>query len=503
MCGKSPARRAAPGRAVAWKPRGMAGRGVPRVRADKAIVTTLRRAPWALCALELPGNSRPCRPMIDLAATIADLNHPEQVIRLIAAHRVGTALDQGTLKREVTDEVNCHVHTKYSFSPYYPAMAAWKAIEAKLLAVGIIDHDSVSGCHEMLDAGAALGIAATAGCEIRVSFAGTRVAGRKLNNPDSVEIGYIALHGLPRRAFAETKTFLAPVFAARNQRNRRMVERLNVLLAPLGVPALDFDRDVAGCSLASEQGSITERHLMYALAKRLTEVAGVGPALVELLGSRLGVAIPAKLAPLLADPANPHHIYDLLGVLKSSFLDRVFIQPGADECMPVAQAVAFGNRVGAIPVYAYLGDVGESPTGDKKAEKFEDDFLELLVDEVKALDFKGITYMPPRNTAAQLKRLQDLCRDHDLFEISGVDINSSRQAFTCPVILEPQFRHLIDATWALFAHERLANHDPKYALFSPANPLAARSLAERVAAYAAIGKRIEPRRPDDVAHLVP
>lgn len=441
--------------------------------------------------------------MNDYSAVIAELNNPLLSTRLAAAEQVGAALASGALSRGFSDEVNCHVHTKYSFSPYYPSMAAWKAVEAKLLAVGIIDHDSVSGCNEMLDTGAALGIAAMAGCEIRVSFAGTRVAGRKLNNPDSVEIGYIALHGLPRRAFAETKAFLAPIFAARNLRNRKMLAGLNSILTPLGIAPLDFDRDVVANSQASEQGSITERHLMYALSVRLRETTGGDQRLLEVLRNQLGVAVPAKLAPLLIDPMNPHAIYDLIGVLKSAFVERIFIQPDSSECLPVAQAVAFGNRVGAIPVYAYLGDVGESPTGDKKAELFEDSFLEELVAEVKRLDFKGITYMPPRNTSEQLSRLQALCRKHDLFEISGVDINSSRQAFTCPIILEPQYRHLVDATWALFAHERLGNFDARLSLFAPNNPLAAHTLTERVAAYAAIGKRIDPRKPDEVAHLVP
>ena len=437
------------------------------------------------------------------AVDLAQLNHPDRALRLAAAAEVGQALKSGVLKRERSDEVNCHVHTMYSFSPYYPAMVAWKAIEARLLAVGIIDHDSVSGCAEMLDAGAKLGIAATAGFEMRATFAGTRVAGRKLNNPDSVDLGYIAIHGLPRRAFAEAKAFLAPMFAARNRRNRRMVAALNGLLALLAIPAIDFDREVVAISQAADQGSITERHLCCALANRLIAVSGGGEALLALLRGPLGLAVPAKLAPLLAEAANPHRVYDLIGVLKSQFLDRIFIQPDGEECIPVARAVEFGNRVGAIPVYAYLGDVGESPTGDKKAELFEDAYLDLLVDEVAQLGFKGITYMPPRNTTAQLARLQALCRQHRLFEISGVDINSSRQTFTCPIILEPQFRHLVDATWALFAHERLANHDPRLALFSSVNPLAAHSLADRVAAYAAIGKRIDPWRPDQVAHLVP
>lgn len=439
--------------------------------------------------------------MTDRAALIARLNDPKRATRLAAAAQLGALLKPET--RTTSDEVNCHVHTRYSFSPYYPAMAAWKAIDARLLAVGIIDHDSVSGCAEMLDAAASLGIAATAGFELRVSFAGSRVAGRKLNNPDSEDIGYIAIHGLPRCAFAEAKAMLAPIFAARNARNRRMVARINELIAPLGVPALDFDRDVAGISQAAEQGSITERHLLYALCLRLNAHTGGGAALLAFLTGQLGVALPAKMAALITDPANPHAMYDLLGVLKSSFLDRVFIQPGVDEIMPAADAVAFGNRVGAIPVYAYLGDVGESPTGDKKAECFEDAFLDTLFEELVRLGFKGVTYMPPRNTKAQLARVQQLCTRHGLMEISGVDINSSRQAFTCPIILDPQFRHLIDATWALFAHERLANHDPKLSLFAAGNPLAGRSLAERIAAYAAIGKRIDPWRPDAVSQLAP
>lgn len=439
----------------------------------------------------------------DLSADLAALNHPERAQRLAAAERVGAALRSGALKRTVSDEVNCHVHTKYSFSPYYPSLAAWKAIDAHLQAVGIIDHDSVSGCHEMLDAGARMGIAATAGFEIRVSFAGTKLAGRKLNNPDSVEIGYIAIHGLPRRAFAEAKRFLAPVFHARNARTRRMLASLNAILAPLGIAPLDFERDVMAISQAAEQGSITERHMLYAFARRVTDSSGGGEALLKLLRETLGIAIPAKLAPLLIDAKNPHALYDLLGVLKSAFLDRVFIQPGADECIPVAQAVEFGNRVGAIPVYAYLGDVGESPTGDKKAERFEDSFLDLLCEEVVALGFKGITYMPPRNTSAQLARLQALCRQHNLMEISGVDINSSRQAFNCPILLDAQFRHLLDATWALFAHERLANHDPRLSLFAADNPLAGKTLDERIAAYAVIGRKIDAYKPDDVAHLVP
>ena len=97
---------------------------------------------------------------------------------------------------------------------------------------------------------------------------------------------------------------------------------------------------------------------------------------------------------------------DLLGAFKSALVPRFFIPSGYDECMHVTEAVRFGNDIGAIPAYAYLGDVAESPTGDKKAEEFEDRFLDDLVPELVQLGFKAVTYMPPRNTKAQMLRLQ-------------------------------------------------------------------------------------------------
>ena len=60
------------------------------------------------------------------------------------------------------------------------------------------------------------------------------------------------------------------------------------------------------------------------------------------------------------------------------------------------------SDVGAISAYAYLGDVGDSVTGDKRAQKFEDDYLDELVPYLKELGFRAITYMPSRNTKAQL-----------------------------------------------------------------------------------------------------
>ena len=97
--------------------------------------------------------------------------------------------------------------------------------------------------------------------------------------------------------------------------------------------------------------------------------------------------------------------------------------------------------------------------GDKKAQKFEDDYLDLLIEELHRLKFDAITYMPTRNTPEQLARIIGLCQEHGFFQISGEDINSPRQSFRCKALDNPAFHHLIDATYTLIGYENAASED--------------------------------------------
>lgn len=392
-------------------------------------------------------------------------------------------------------EVNNHVHTTFSFSPYTPAGAAFYAWKAGLNAVGIMDHDSISGAEEILEACKMLRIASTAGFEVRVNMNGTAMAGKKLNNPDSVNIAYMAVHGVPRSKFKEVENFLAPLCIQRNKRNRKEVIKLNSLISSFPIEQIDFDQDVYNQSNAAIKGSITERHILYALAVKITDKFGKGLKAVDFLEKDMKLILAGKIRDLLLDENNPHYLYDLLGVMKSNFLPEFFIQPDLSECINVQTVVDFANSIGAIPAYAYLGDITDSATGDKKAEKFEDDFLEPLFEELKIIGYKAITYMPPRNTKEQLKRVQKLCSSLGFMEISGVDINSSRQSFNCPEVLDPDFSHLIDATWALIAHEKLTDIDMKYSLFSEKNALSDLPLEKRLFLYSKAGQMIDPENP--------
>ena len=154
----------------------------------------------------------------------------------------------------------------------------------------------------------------------------------------------------------------------------------------------------------------------------------------------------------MLDTEYPFYEYDLLGILKSAFVPQIFID-ATDECPKLKDMVKLCKDVDAYLCYAYLGDVGDSVTGDKKAQKFEDDYLEDVFECLKEEGVTSVTYMPTRNTPAQLERLRGLCDQYGMFQISGEDINSPRQSFIIKAMENPMFKNLIDATWKLIEHE--------------------------------------------------
>lgn len=417
----------------------------------------------------------------------AQLNAPNREDRLDALRQLRVLIDRGEIPPPVRGEdTNNHVHTTYSFSPYSPTAAVWKAYMSGLSTVGIVDHDSVGGAREFMQAGDILGMTTTIGAEIRVSFANTPLAGRTLNNPDEPTVAYVACHGIPHTQVESLDRFLARVRALRNDRSRRQVDRLNEILAGTGL-ALDFDKDVVeDQSLAAEGGSVTERHILYALAKKIEEKTGRGEPLIGFLEEKLSLPVSATARERLLDTDYEHYAFDVLNVLKSQLVPQFFL-PGGEDSMLVEEVVPRLRAAGIVPAYCYLGDVAESPTGDKKAQKFEDDYLEELFPVLRDLGFEAVAYMPSRNTDEQLQRVMDLCEEYGFMQISGEDINQPRQSFVCERLREAPYAHLTDGTWALIGHEHAATRDLNDGIYAESVKSKTPQIADRVQQYKNIG----------------
>lgn len=420
---------------------------------------------------------------------------PEERVAALRSHAAETTFV------EMCGESNNHIHTCYSFSPYTPAAAALRGREAGLTVVGSVDHDSYAGADEMRQACGILGLGCVTGIELRTFLhtaededAGRApFAKRKINSPDSLGIAYLTIQAVPASATDAMRVFCEPIRTARRERTRRMADRANTIFRQLGVAQFDFEADVVGISQYDNGGTITERHLLDAMAKTLISSFGKGIRLLAGL-EKMGIVVSESVAKKLSDLENPHLEYDLLGLMKAEFLERIYEQPKriseGGECYDAGDVVRFAEEIGAICAYPYLGDVTASATGDKAAEKFEDEYLNDLMPVLADTGFKSLAYMPPRNTRAQLARIMELADEWGMLQISGVDINTPRQSFNCPELRESEFAHLNDSTWALVAHELLADVDVRFGLLSDDGPVAGLPLTERIHAYAKLGRAI-------------
>lgn len=424
--------------------------------------------------------------MTNIKFLIDDLNNPRKNVRLESLKMLVQKVESGEIEEPVKkNDVNNHIHTTYSFSPYSPAKAVWMSYSAGLSTAGIMDHDSIGGAEEFIQAGQIAGIATTIGVECRADFSKTSLNGRRLNNPDQESIAYMALHGIPHTQIDRVRDFFKPYTEYRSIRNSKMTDKLNDLTAPSGV-TLDFDKDVVPISNLSEAGSITERHILYALALKLINRFGKGTDLLDFLRGSLDLNINDRIKGYLADTHNPHYAFDLLGLLKSELAGRFYIDADS-ECPDIRDILDFSRRISAIPAYPYLGDVEDSVTGDKRKQKFEDGYIEELFAVLKELGFAAVTYMPTRNSSEQLEKVRLLCDRYGFFQICGEDINSPRQSFICTALRNEKFQNLVDAAWALVGHESAATAALGAGMFSPDTIRKYPELGERIKVFREIG----------------
>lgn len=226
---------------------------------------------------------------------------------------------------------------------------------------------------------------------------------------------------------------------------------------------------------------------MFALSLKLCYTYKKGTALVNFLKKELNLQLSSKIEGFLMDSNNPFYEYDLLGVLKSNLIDMFYVD-AFEECPTVQDFIAFAKEIGGISAYAYLGDVKSSVTGDKKAQTFEDEYLDELFQLLKTLGFNAITYMPSRNTKEQLNRIMALCDKYSFFEISGEDINSPRQSFICEACALGEFSHLSLSTYALIGHEIASTFKLSNGMFTQKTINKIPSIKERIEIFSKIAK---------------
>ena len=395
---------------------------------------------------------------------ISLLNGKTKEERLSALKEIKGMIEKGELVRRQCEGVaNNHIHTSYSFSPYSPTASVFMAWYEGLETCGIIDHDGVGGCREFIEASRIIGIPATCGLECRVRTDGTKLYGRMINNADQRSIAYVVMHAIPLSVLDEVDKVFAPLRENRNERNIKMCARLNDYLDPYGI-SVCYEEDVLPLSKYDEGGTVTERHICMALVNKLKENFVDSKKIIAFLVEKLNIPISKTEEKRILEENPMYYDYDILSVVKKNLVEKFYID-AYEECLHIKDFIGITKRFGCISAYAYLGDVIDTSEGDKKTQRYEDSYIEVLMSELKKLEFDAITYMPSRNTRYQLSKVMELCAQNEFFEINGEDINSPRQKFSS-VFDDEMFDHLKDMTYALIGHEIAVTENTEHSMFS-------------------------------------
>ena len=419
---------------------------------------------------------------------IKALNANTREERINALKEVKALIDKGLIERNVCEGIaNNHIHTSYSFSPYSPTAAAYMAWAAGLETCGIIDHDGIGGCREFIEASEILGIPATCGLECRVRTDGTKLYGRMINNTDQRSIAYVVMHAIPLNVLDKIDAIFKPLREKRNERNIKMCARLNDFLDCFDI-FIDYCRDVVPLSQYDNGGTVTERHICMALVNKLKQKLVTSKRIIAFLIEKLQIPI-SKLEEkrILEENAN-FYDYDILSILKKHIVEKFYID-AYEECLHIKDFVSLTKKYGCVCAYAYLGDVIDTSDSDKKTQQFEDSYIEVLMRELKKLDFDAITYMPSRNTRYQLSKVMDFCKLHQFFEINGEDINSPRQRFSS-VFDDEMFDHLKDMNYALIGHERAVTENIDNSMFSDSMKAKFPKIQDRINYYTKIAREM-------------
>lgn len=372
------------------------------------------------------------------------------------------------------------VHTDYSFSPYSPSLAVYMAYKSGLYFVGISDHDGVAGSEEFTQAAEILGMRSAIGMQLR-----TRIfedEGKWLNNVYQKDIAFVSLRGIPHRSVKAIQDYLAPVRAKRAERDRAMVDKFNSRLKRHGI-VIDFDKEVKPISKFKEGGTITERHILYAFAKKLMDKFVTADEIVEFIKDKLKVRIEEDFVLKLSDKANPYFAYDLVSCLKN---EVNFFYEEATDALPVEEVVRIAHDNGALVTYPYIGETSRWYDGEEIVYHMEDDYLVELFEHLAELGFDAVEYRPDLLTPERASLITELVERNGMFTLAYSDINSPRQQFALKS--ENDISEVEDNMWAVVGHAKSAEFDFEDGINSQKSKSKNPDLKARLALYAEIGK---------------
>jgi len=353
-----------------------------------------------------------------------ELGHLDRVSREDALQKLTELLTAGqvALVPELPI-VNLHSHTSYSFNAYdySPSALAWEAKKRGLYAIGIMDHEVLTGVEEFLGACDLLAIRGLGGIETRVFIPEWRHC--DINMPG--EPGVFGFLGTgfttadaPKGSHAER--LLEHMFSSSQKRNETLVQKLNAYLRDLTV---DYRSEVA--PLVPPGGNATERHILRVLDGKSRHAFPDPTARARFWADAMSLET-ERVGALLDQPA------DLQLLIRAKLMKHggpCYVAEGAETFPTLAESVQMMLEMGGIPVAGWLDGMSE---GERDAGAF----LDLMV----AHGIPAVSIIPDRNwnlpdgqqRETKVHKLHEIIAEaakREMLALVGTDMSKAGQKF--------------------------------------------------------------------------
>ncbi len=390
---------------------------------------------------------------------------------------------------EPGESTNLHCHTFFSYNAYgySPSKFAWLARKAGLAVAGTVDFDTLEALDEFRQACKLLGLKGCSGLETRVYV--PEFATRVINSPGEPGISYHMGVGFPSAQVPADQTeFLQRLKETAQQRNRDLMARVNEYLRPV---ELDYERDVLTLTPA---GNATERHMVFAYARKAANVFGSNAELAKFWTEKLGVD-----AVSLGLPEGRN----LQNTIRAKTMKRGgvgYVVPDKGSFPLMADTNRFILAAGGMPVHTWLDG---SSDGEQAIEE--------LLDVAMSTGAVAINVIPDRNytPGAQDEKVKNLyhvievAQRRDLVVVGGTEMNSPGQKFVDDFDskeLAPLLPVFLRGAYIVYAHSVL-QQQCGLGCTSEWAAREFRSVAERNDFFERLGQAMQPDQETNLAGL--
>jgi hypothetical protein len=326
--------------------------------------------------------------------------------------------------------VNLHSHTFYSYNAYgySPSALAWEAKKRGLYAFGIMDHETLAGVEELLDACRLLGIRGLGGIETRVFV--SEWSDREINMPGEPGVfGFLGSGFMSGAAPAgsDAQKLLARIASSARDRILSLIRKINERLVDIEI------NDEEVLSLVPPGGTATERHIALLLESKARS-AFPDEAVQTAFWSGVLKLGEADVARALAVPG------ELALCIRSRLMKRggpCYVPITKESYPSLRESIAMMRDLQAVPVAGWLD-------GMSRGEQDPRRLLELMAEN----NVPAISIIPDRNwnisdppvRQRKIRNLHEILHEsirRKMIIVVGTDMSKHGQKFVDDFNAEP------------------------------------------------------------------